>query len=161
MSTYEQRMAIAESHEEAVLERFRRFGWHAHPFGQTLFSEPFRRELKRSSSDLRWLPDVIAIRGTDVVLADAKTELRDDTPNHAIEIRSVESHIRIQKAFPRITIYYVWPDFTICTPNWLKEHSRQYTGPTTGSGTPMLLTPKDLQWSFDAFFAPPRRQASA
>lgn len=156
MSTFEQRLALAEEHEEAVMARFQRFGWKCHPFGQTLFSEPFRQELRRSGSDFRWLPDIIAIRNSEVVLADAKTELRDDTPNHAIEIRSVECHIRLERAFPRITIYYVWHDFTICTPNWLKDNSKPYTGKTTGSGTPLLLTPKKLQWSFDAFFGLPK-----
>lgn len=97
-------------------------------------------------SGLRWLPDIIAGRGDQLCLIDAKSERRPSM-NYAVELRAlaVGSVIEQQLFTP---VYYIWPDAGVLTPSHFTRRevtvkvSRPESFHDRGSGTPFALIPK-------------------
>jgi hypothetical protein len=79
------------------------------PFGQELLSERVRAELARTTSLLRWLPD-LAVMGSPhgLVLVDAKsaTEGHRNSSNYSIEMRSI-----LAGEMTELGVIYVFHDF--------------------------------------------------
>ena len=159
MTDFVGRMNRAESHETAVMSRLADSGWTVCAFGQAQIEEHVREELKQTGSWLRWLPDVLAVCGKRVLLIDAKSEERTDTPNYAIEKRSLDSHLRLGLAGEPVV--YAWDDFRVCFAGDVNDATKT-TGPDygNGSGTPYWLVRKDdVARPWEAIFGPLRKAA--
>lgn len=133
--------------EAAVGDRLRAHGWTVEPFGQALLSEAIRTALRRHAHlPLRWMPDLLAVRGDDLpVMVDAKGG-RTDTPNYAIERDAFDGALRWWWAM-RTQHWIVWHDFHWSTIDQISQGLRDgvirdghWRG--NGSGTPFLLIPK-------------------
>jgi hypothetical protein len=151
MSTFGSRLRLASATETEATERLRDAGYVVGQFGQAMLPQEVREQLRHSESDLRWLPDLIAIRGTRELLVDAKTSARSDTPNYSIELRAHRAHLALMSAYGVPVVYY----FTGGSANYaaLVRIETMFDGRGTGgSGTPFLLARKAEQQAFEVIF---------
>lgn len=140
------RNQLATAHETLVIDLFRSAGWTIDRWGQALLTEIIRDALRRTPSYLRWAPDAVAVAGADVLLVDAKTEIRQDTAYFALEAAALDAHICWSMAMQHDVIY-VWDDLTTSSVSDIQRGVAQGTvrsGPYrgNGSGTPFWLVPK-------------------
>jgi hypothetical protein len=147
-----ERLRRAKEHEIAVCERITAAGWTCEAFGQGMLSETMRDVLKVHRTPIRWMPDLIAVRD-EVLLIDAKYELRTDTPNFSIECSAIDAHQRWSIALA-VPIVYVFADFTVNYVHGLRpvHEFHDVRGQTRGSGTDFVLIRKDEQHPFDEIF---------
>lgn len=153
------RKAMAAQHEKAVAARLESAQWNVDPFGQGLLPERQRTALRELDTPLRWLPDLIASKcGTRprIILVDAKTGWRTDTPNYCIEKSAIDADFACLGMF-RLDVLLVTGDFRVLSPSQVHRHGRLHDGRNTngGSGTPFYLVPKTLAKDFDAVFGEP------
>lgn len=154
MSPFGERLGPAIEHERAVRDLLTKHGWLAQEYGAAMLTDQMAEALRATESLLRWTPDIIACRETQVVLVDAKTG-RDDTPNYCIEKRSVDA----ARAFAIIEpVYFVFHDMQVLSVDdidLLAVHSKLRTGTNTGagSGTGFWLIRKAEAHPFTAAFA--------
>ncbi len=158
----ERRLHIGKAHESATAERLHAHGWTVHPWGQGLFTDDDAGEEVRAAlvtrepkTLWRWIPDLIAVKGSQIYLVDPKTDLRSDTPNFSLEVDAYMAHSMMRCL--GLPIVYVWQDFTCNAPHrlrpvrWQLEPQR---GEVRGSGTPFVLVRKVDQLPFEAVFGP-------
>jgi hypothetical protein len=160
-------MSDAKIAEGSIAEKITLRGYVVQPFGQELLSDVVREELKKTQSLLRWLPDFAVIGSPHgMVLVDAKsaTKANQDSPNYAIEMRSI-----LAGEMTQLRVIYVFHDdryvpvrdvrakiarpccvdcgdaFDDGSAHRLPEYCSVY-GPRRGrgrSGTPFVLVRKD------------------
>lgn len=143
MTTFQSRLAFATDHEAAVFERLYLERFTVERFGQAMLPEPVRDQLRRTSSGLRWLPDLLAMRADVVMLIDAKAAARTDTPNYSIEVAALLAHRALWHIGHDVRV--VWHDF-----RW--SHVRELhpdngidgSHAGNGSGTPFMLFRRSL-----------------
>lgn len=156
------RLDRGEAHERAVAEKLTENGWHVEAFGQGLFTERTKRAMQQHHPKimLRWLPDLIASRGTRVILVEAKWSDRTDTDNFSIEIDSMAALTATEVVWG-IPVYIVWRDFS-CNRAARLRHVRWEPRPTgtQGSNTPYMLVAKKDQHPFDEAFGRPLADAA-
>lgn len=142
MTTFADRLKLAEEWELALIEQLEECGWLADRFGQAQIRDDMRKYLRRWPTPLRWLPDILAIHPGNGrhCLIDAKTDQsKRTTDNYAVEVSVVDTG----ELFIRnlgTPVFYVWPDGGVMTP-WIirnRGHRRDGKG-TKGSGTPFYL----------------------
>lgn len=141
--TFSDRIDAAEQHELAVSARLTALGWAVSRFGQGQLPSWMRDLLRRTESDIRWLPDLIAVRSPDTVrLVEAKTG-NPDTPNYAIEKASLAALYRLHVALGT-PVRVVFHDFAWESADALHANPNKRTGPPSrnGSGTPYWLFPR-------------------
>lgn len=162
MSIPVDRLYLGESHEKRVEEALRCRGWAVQPWGLGLIQKPFHIALQSQPHVVlwRWIPDIIAMKDQIVLLVDAKTEWRRDTPYFTLEINAYQSHLAM--AALGLPIVYVWGDLTCNTPQRLNiidcffpDPGKRRVGTSGGSGTPFLRVRKDEQRSLDSWFGSP------
>lgn len=155
-STFRDRLSATLEHERGVLLAARRDGWTACPFGQGLLDETVRAALRTIDTPLRFLPDIVAVRGPAAYLIDAKTETRFDTPNFAIQTDALVAGHSWSR-FAALPLVFVWADYR-CNFSWdlLANDAPLRRGHWTGngSGTPFYLWPKTAARPFDSLFGP-------
>ena len=153
--SFQRRMHIGESHESAVARELERRGWTVVQFGQGLLPDDIRTALMDRETPLRWLPDLIAAKPQQnrVVLVDAKSEQRSDTPNHSLEVAALTSMLLHQYMYG-IPVVIVWSDFKCSLPQHLKpvRWVLDTDGWVRGSRTPFLLVKKAEQVAMDDWF---------
>jgi len=154
------RLHIGKGHELDVTEKLAAHGWIVHPWGQGLFEgeagEHVRQALvaRQPKTYWRWIPDLIAVKGTRLMLVDPKTDLTD-TPNFSIEIDAYIAHLAMSGF--GLPVVYVWQDMTCNTPGGLFVHkwfAELQRGATRGSGTPFGLVSRADQKPFEWAFGP-------
>ena len=164
--TFQQRLLVALSHEDATIERLNRSGWTAYPFGQSQLPDECRDRLKRFENSsrqpslIRWMPDIITFRDITpersyVALIDAK--VCGDRPNYAIEMSAVET-LEIYADRLYTPAFFVFDDWRVLTPREARQRGRMGPDPTpgNGSGTPYYLIAKHFGHPFDEVFHPTR-----
>lgn len=150
-------MHVGVHHEQEVARRLEASGWDVQRWGQGQFTETIRQALvaKRPTVYWRWMPDLVAARGTRICLIDPKSD-SSSTPNFSIEIDAYIAH-RAMLGFG-LPIVYVWADMTVNTVDGLyvvRWELRPQRGINRGSGTPFALVRKIDQQPFEKFFGPP------
>lgn len=162
---WETRKQLAEAHEECVIDLLRQAGWVADHWGQGMLTDDLRTALRGTTSPLRWAPDVLAVRGSTTTFVDAKSEIRQDTPNFSLEKSAFSAHFSWWVGNGGHLVY-VWDDFRA---SHIRDISKLiadgqirtgiYAG--AGSGTPFYLIPKSVARPFADVFARPQRAAGA
>jgi hypothetical protein len=144
------RLALGQAHERAVIRALRKRGWKAYPMGQGQLPEDARDMLRQVQTDLRFMPDIYALK-MRLALIDAKsgdTYLR--TGNHAIQIEALEAN---ERAWAKMgDCFFVFDDGRVFTPADVRRVGRPGRYSDRGSGTPFLLVPRDAGRPFDAVF---------
>ena len=129
-----------------MIEWLRGKGWTAEPFGQGLLTDKMRDALKqvRPPTPVRWMPDVIAVKGSRVLLLDAKTG-RDDTENVSLEDASSRAALAFVIAMG-CRVIHVWPGGKALSAEEAEQIEKRPGPPHhgTGSGTPYHLISKTL-----------------
>lgn len=167
---YQRRMHVGNQHELTVWDALERRGWHTEQFGQGLFSERVRGALRdiKPVTLVRWLPDLIAVKPHPreprdrVVLVDAKSDERHDTPFFSLEASAWTHHLWIEQMWG-LPMVYVWSDLTCNRASALKAHRYEPfpRGKVNGSGTPFVLLRKDEQIPLDRCFGTPLQAIAA
>jgi hypothetical protein len=149
------RIHLGKSHEEAVQERLEQYGWTVQPWGQGLLTDEIRAAWQRHYPPVqwRWIPDLIAVRGTRLVLVDPKWDASPESPNFSIEQDAIMAHRAMAQLGLRIV--YVFGDFSCNTPEGLVIAHRSLGAERErngGSGTPYVLVRKADQHPFEDWF---------
>lgn len=164
MSQGQDRMHIGARHEDRVKLSIELRGWHVHPWGQGVLSEEVRQAFNQRDrgADVllwRWMPDMIAVRGLDIYLIEAKSEKRNDTPYFTIELRSVMAQLAMKTL--GLSTVIVWADGSCNRTEairivdfWLPEGKNRRLDNVDGSGTPFARVRKDEQRPLDELFGP-------
>ncbi len=156
------RLHHGRAHEIAVRERLQRHGWIVQDWGQGILSDEIRVALRVGGREpavlWRWIPDLIAVKGSRVVLIDPKSDLRSDTAYFSIEIGAWQAHLAMLPL--GLHVVYVWADFTCNTAQGLKPVGDPKPGVSEGR-TWFYLIRKDEQKSFEWAFGPPLNKERA
>lgn len=156
------RIHLGVDHEKNVRAKLEQHGWIVHPWGQGIFTEMSGDEIRQAlvqhtpKTYWRWIPDMVAVRGSAVRLVDPKSDFRTDTENFSIEVDAYMAHSAMRGL--GLPIVYVWQDMTCDTPAGLRVHNWRLEperGKNRGSGTPYGLIYKFDQHPFDWAFGPP------
>lgn len=160
----QQRLYLGKEHEQKVQRSLEARGWHVSPWGQGVLSDEVRQAFIERDAGIdvllwRWLPDMIAVRGRDTFLVEAKTEQRTDTANFAIEIRCIAAQLAMKPL--GLDTYIVWADGTCNRPQDLRPvdiilpngRGRRVVD-VNGSGTAFALVLKSEQLPMDQVFGP-------
>src|SRR5262245_53343513 len=109
------RLAQGKAHEIEVTSRLRSHGWAVEPFGQALLTEAIRAALRRHAHlPLRWMPDLLAVRGDDLpLMVDAKTS-QPGYSSYVLERDAFDGALRWWWAM-RTQHWLVWGDFHYST----------------------------------------------
>lgn len=155
---FQRRMAQAVSHEDAVIEQLRQRGWLAERFGQGQLPGHVREQLRDIDTDVRWMPDIIAMKsypvGPQLRFIDAKAgDKWRTTGNHDIEIRALESAEAFY-VYAKWPVYFVFSDMSIAAPEEIREFGRPGPFYGNGSGTPYLIFTKHVCRPMDSAFGP-------
>ena len=149
--SYAERARQAAWHELWVTRELHLTGrWKAAPFGQALLPEDMRKALRRCKTldgrktPVRWMPDIIAIRGTEVRFIDAKAGDRwKTTGNHDIEADALQAAVQWSAALSA-DVWFIFADGSGATARQLSLYEGLHPGHFNGngSGTPFWLLPR-------------------
>jgi hypothetical protein len=106
-STVAVRLKEGQAFEDLVAEKLRGEGFLVCRFGQAQIADDVRQALQATTSPLRWLADLLAVRGEQWFWVDPKTG-RTDTDNNVIEQSAMNAHRAHGETYK---IVIVWPDF--------------------------------------------------
>ena len=148
MTTFDDRFTPARKWEVELAEGLRARGWQVTEFGQGQLTPDAHQALRewRDSygrpSLIRWLPDLLAWRGPDVYMVDAKSESGRDTGNVAVELDAFQVGVHIEQIL-NTPMLYVWK-CGAATPRLIENRWKQRKDGlrTNGSGTSFLLVDK-------------------
>ncbi len=146
MTTFAERLALAEQWEAEVADKLRAYGWEVEQYGQALYSRRVQMMLKRESNATdRWRPDLIACRKYVTVYVDAKTR-QSESANHSIEKSSLSAMVSHDQA-GSIPVYLVFSNWSCIRvlDLWERTDTKDcWAGAPSknGSGTPYWVIPK-------------------
>lgn len=132
------RLQNATRFELAAAADLRRRGWDVELFGVELLSETAIGWLQTTPSAVRWLPDLLARRGPDVIGIDAKDSLSRDRDRHSIERDSIRAAIAFEH-YSGLRELFVFPDGCVIRPHTAYRVSHPGPPNVHGSGTPFRL----------------------
>lgn len=157
--TFEQRMAVSEAHERAIIDRLIAKGWRAHLFGQSQLPNAMRDLLRTYHDDglnptlLRWLPDILAgyvTHRTYACLIDGKV-CSSAHANYAVETSALDA-VRLLSDAVGLPCFFVFDDFGVLTPRDVTLRGLPGRNSSHGSGTPYLLVERRFARPFDCVF---------
>ncbi|MFF9143893.1 hypothetical protein ACF1BN_03380 [Streptomyces sp. NPDC014861] len=123
--------------------------------------EPVRLALHHTSSSLRWMPDLIAAQGRQVVLIDCKSRMTSRASRrHVIERAAITAHLQLV-AWTQLPLYYIFDNLDLLTPYDALSYGQEGPRTTAGSGTPYLLVPAGQSMPFEDVFGRPGRLLAA
>jgi len=109
VSGFNGRITQATEFEDQVRRRLLAANWQVERFGQALLTPTAREFLKRSRTNVRWLPDLIGAAGEIVVYFDAKASPpHPRTGCHAVETASCDA-ARQWQDFSGSMVFYAFP----------------------------------------------------
>lgn len=149
LPAFAERKAIGDAHELRVRGELERCGWAVAAWGQGILTESVTAALRRTDSDLRWTPDLIAVRDGIVCLIDAKARMSTHTRRHSVSRRCLEAHLRLM-ALVDLPIYYVFDTLGVLTPYDIKRFAVARID-TRFSGSTYLVHDRDAR-PFDSVF---------
>lgn len=152
------RKKVGDSHEERVRTELERRGWTVAAYGQGVLPEPITRALGRTNSRLRWDPDLIAARGQDIALIDAKASMRGaDAWSYTISKKALQAGLQLWAELD-LPVLYVFDNLGVATPAEVLQFCRV---PTPSHAAAWLSFATGLPKPFDDVFGPAIRPAHA
>jgi hypothetical protein len=157
-SGFERRLEVATAFEEKVAAALIDRGWRAERFGQGQLSVEMRDVIRRVTTAVRYMPDIIAAKrfaaATRLVFIDAKAgEKYRRTGKHDVEAAALDGAEKWQE-YSQCPVYFVFTNGDTITPQVFRELCTpgEYRG--AGSGTPFLLIPRAACSRFNDIFGP-------
>lgn len=152
MASFQQRKAIGDAHEQYVAEQLTVRGWEVTLWGQGILTKRIQDALRKTDSFIRWIPDLIAAKDTDLVLIDCKSRMTSrSTGRHAVERAAVHAHVQLV-AWTLLPVYYVFDDLDVLTPHDVLTAGREGPHSIAGSGAPYFLISANAARRFDGLF---------
>ncbi|MFE5890477.1 hypothetical protein ACFQ6E_16275 [Streptomyces sp. NPDC056462] len=152
MASFQQRKVVGDAHERYVGEQLILRGWEVNPWGQGLLTRKLQEALRVTDSFIRWIPDLIAAKGTDLVLIDCKARMTSrNTGRHAVERAAVHAHLQLV-AWTRLPVYYVFDDLGVLSPHDILIAGQEGPHGIAGSGSPYFLISGNFARHFDGLF---------
>lgn len=152
MSTWEQRKAAGDDHEQRVAKALEEHGWEVARWGQSILTDRIRATLSQSESRWKHFPDLVAARDGDIVTIDAKDRMRStETGRYAISRGCLSFGLQFLAAFG-IPVFYVFGNLTVLTPPEVQSYGR--VGPRARGGAYYLIN-GHLAHPFDDVFGAP------
>jgi hypothetical protein len=149
MHSFHNRLRAGSAHELRVAAELERRGWVVDLFGQGALKPEIRHVLNRIDTRLRNLPDMIAARGMELVVIDAKDRMSStESRRYAISRKCVSAGLQWLGAYG-IPIYYVFGNLGVLTPTEVMSYG--HLGPR-GMGGSYYLINERLAHPFDAVF---------
>lgn len=148
----EERFRAGFAHEYRVQARLASLGWASHRFA-LVGQYPSLLSAARSTP-LSYMPDILAWRGNDVVLIDAKAS--DPTPYGFCIVDTAEhdSQARLSLTL-RLPVFYVFQRGDTVAIQTFGAHAQPGRNPHgNGSGTPFLSCPNEHLTPFAEVFGP-------
>lgn len=139
-TTFAERMYVAVEWEASARRHLSLMGWAAEPFGQGQMSTILRDAIANKPTALRYMPDIVAVRGDDIRFIDAKAQLRTDTSNWSIEHAAWRADVLYWASIH--PVYYAFPDLTAINAMAITNPVVHAGQGTNGSGTDFILVPK-------------------
>ncbi|WP_233221324.1 hypothetical protein [Streptomyces carminius] len=128
------RKTTGDRHEQAVAYALEARGWTVHLCGQGTFPAQIQNALRHTDSALRYFPDLIAARGSDLVTVDAKTRMPSTTSSrYAISRRCALAGLQFMGANAPVPLYYVLGDLRVLTPAEVLHYTCHASHPTSGA----------------------------
>lgn len=114
--TFEARKYVGDMLERRVACELDERRWSISPFGQGQLSPPVQRGLARTTCALRFLPDIVGVRGGDVVTIDAKSRMPGkETNRYYLRKEAVRAGHQFS-ALMDLPLFYVFDDLRVLTP---------------------------------------------
>lgn len=150
MTDWLARKTIGDQHEQTVKNALEARGWIVHPCGQGTYPAPIRQALRHTPSALRYFPDLIAARGSELVTIDAKSRMPSTTSrNYAISHKCALAGLQFMGVHAPVPLYYVLGDLHVLTPAEVLYNSCHTLHPTNGA---YHLVSSQRALSFDDVF---------
>lgn len=152
MRSFQHRKVVGDAHEERVAEELVLRGWDVSAWGQGVLTEAVRSALRGTDSSLRWTPDLVAAKGSEIFLLDCKSRMTSRTTHrHAVERAAVMAHLQLA-AWTQLPVCYVFDDLGILTPHDVLVSGRPGPHSVRGSGSAYYLVPTARSLAFDEVF---------
>ena len=134
MTDWLARKTIGDQHEHTVKNALEARGWTVHPCGQGTYPAPIQQALRHTPSALRYFPDLIAARGSELVTIDAKTRMPSTTSrNYAISHKCAVAGVQLMGVQVPVPLYYVLGDLHVLTPAEVLYDTFHTLRPTNGA----------------------------
>lgn len=157
LSTWAERKAVGDPHEDRVRTELEQRGWTTAPYGQGILPEPIRRALKHTDSIMRWDPDLVAAQGSTICMIDAKSSMKgEDAWTYHVSRKAIRSHLRMWAELD-LPIYYVFSNLGVATPAQVMQWCRLAS---IGEAGGYLSLPAGLPMPFDDVFGMPTASVS-
>ncbi|MFE5795562.1 hypothetical protein ACFQ8C_23710 [Streptomyces sp. NPDC056503] len=133
VTQWQQRKAVGDAHEQRVAAALASQGWTVERCGQGTYPPAIQQALARTTSALRWFPDLIAARAGEVVTIDAKDSMPSSTSGrYAVADEAVHAGLQFIAANRPTPLYYVFGDLRVLTPveilHYTGHAERQHDG---------------------------------
>ena len=150
MTDWLARRTIGDQHEHTVKRALEARGWTVHPCGQGTYPVPIQQALCHTPSALRYFPDLIAARGSELVTIDAKARMPSTTSrNYAISHKCALAGLQFMGVHAPVPLYYVLGDLCVLTPAEVLYGTFHTLRPTSGA---YHLVSSRLAFPFDDVF---------
>ncbi|MFE2147482.1 hypothetical protein ACFXA3_38125 [Streptomyces sp. NPDC059456] len=117
MTHWQQRKAIGDAHEQRVAAALEARGWTVQRCGQGTYHPAIQQALARTTSALRWFPDLIAARADEVITIDAKDRMPSTTSNrYSLSNAAIQAGLLFTGIHAPTPLYYVLGDLKVLTP---------------------------------------------
>ncbi|MFE7762859.1 hypothetical protein [Streptomyces sp. NPDC057438] len=134
MTDWLARKTIGDQHERTVKQALETRGWTVHPCGQGTYPAPIQQALGHTHSALRYFPDLIAARGSELVTIDAKARMPStSSQNYAISHTCALAGLQFMGAHAPVPLYYVLGDLWVLTPAEVLYNAFHTLRPTSGA----------------------------
>lgn len=152
MADWHTRKAKGDEHEHDVKILLEQCGWTVQFCGQGTFLPHIQEALCRTDSALRQFPDMIAARGHDLVVIDAKTRMESTGTNrYAISRTCLHAGLQMTGTLAPVPLFYVFGDLGVLTPPEVMAYSCHAKIHTSGS---YYLVDTRYAHRFDEVFGP-------
>jgi Holliday junction resolvase len=116
VASWQERKAVGDVHEQRVAAALQGCGWEVVAWGQATLPMPMRKAISNSQSPWRYFPDLIAVRGADLITIDAKDNMAGpNSPRYAIKKDCVQFGLEFFAVF-KIPLFYVFGNLGVLTP---------------------------------------------
>ncbi|WP_405541035.1 hypothetical protein OG478_52575 [Streptomyces phaeochromogenes] len=134
MADWQARRIIGDQHEHTVKNALEARGWTVHSCGQGTYPAPIQQALRHTPSPLRYFPDLIAARGSELVTIDAKTRMPSTASrNYAISHKCALAGLQFMGVHAPVPLYYVLGDLRVLTPAEVLYDAFHTLRPTHGA----------------------------
>jgi hypothetical protein len=156
LTTYRERKAVGVAHEKRVADELTRRGWTVAPCGIDKYPPDITHAFTATNSPRRWEPDLIAVRGLEIIYIDAKGSMDSGCKDRRfVSSDCVMAQIGLH-ALGYLPIYYVFANLEVSNPYEMYDRGKFEEHSPVGSGGAYYSISVAHCRSFDGLFGKPQ-----